>query len=121
MLALGAMQAKAQVIKGSVDLRDSTINRSIPFGVTAGTITVKYDIKVYAATGEVTVTLVDPNDKRSSLNVTLGTKTSSGGHEPSKGELSDDMHPKIPGTWKFNFKADNATGKISYQIEIKKL
>ena len=123
LLVLGAIQAKAQtlrVIKGSIDLRDSTFNRSIPFEVVAGTKTVKYDIKVYADAGEVTVSLSDPNDKKS-MNVTLGTQTSSGGHEPSKGELSDDLKPKIPGTWKFNIKAENATGKVSYQIVISKL
>jgi len=123
LLVLGAIQAKAQtlrVIKGSIDLRDSTFNRSIPFEVVAGTKSVKYDIKVYAGVGEVTVSLSDPNDKKS-MNVTLGTQTSSGGHEPSKGELSDDLKPKIPGTWKFNIKAENATGKVSYQIVISKL
>ena len=123
LLVLGATQVKAQtirVIKGSIDLSDSTFNRSIPFEVTAGTKTVKYDIKVYADAGEVTVSLSDPNDKKS-MNVTLGTQTSSGGHEPSKGELSDDLKPKIPGTWKFNIKAENATGKVSYQIVISKL
>lgn len=117
MLVLGAIQAKAQVIKGSIDLRDSTFNRSIPFEVSAGTKSVKYVIKVYADAGEVTVSLSDPNNKKS-MNVTLGTKTSSGGHEPSKGELSDDLKPKIPGTWKFNIRAENATGTVSYQIEI---
>ncbi len=75
LLVLGAVQAKAQVIKGSIDLRDSTINRSIPFEVPAGTKLVKYDIKVYADVGEITVSLSDPNDKKS-MNVTLGTKTS---------------------------------------------
>src|SRR5476649_1596869 len=94
LLMLGAIQAKAQVIKGSIDLRDSTFNRSIPFEVTAGTKTVKYVIKVYTDVGEVTVSLSDPNDKKS-MNVTLGTQTSSGGHEPSKGELSDDLKPKV--------------------------
>ena len=122
LLLLGAIQAKAQtlkVINGSIDLRDSTFNRSIPFEVVAGTKSVKYDIKVYAGVGEVTVSLSDPNDKKS-MNVTLGTQTSSGGHEPSKGELSDDLKPKIPGTWKFNIRAENVTGRISYQIDIKK-
>ena len=116
LLVLGAVQAKAQVIKGSIDLRDSTINRSIPFEVTAGTKSVKYVIKVYADVGEVTVSVSDPNDKKS-MNVTLGTKTRGGGHEPSKGELSDDLKPKVPGTWKFNISSENATGTISYQIE----
>jgi hypothetical protein len=123
LLVLGAIQAKAQtlrVIKGSIDLRDSTINRSIPFEVTEGTKTVKYVIKVYADAGVVTVSVSDPNDKKY-MNVTLGTQTSSGGHEPSKGELSDDLKPKIPGTWKFNISSENATGKVSYQIEISKL
>ena len=119
LLVLGAIQAKAQVIKGSIDLRDSTINRSIPFEVAAATKSVKYVIKVYADVGEVTVSLSDANDKKS-MNVTLGTKTNSGGHEPSKGELSDDLKPKVPGTWKFNIRAENATGRIEYQIEIKK-
>ena len=122
LLVLGAIQAKAQtlrVINGSIDLRDSTFNRSIPFEVTAGTKTVKYVIKVYADVGEVTVSLSDPNDKKS-MNVTLGTQTSSGGYGPSEGELSDDLKPKIPGTWKFNIRAENATGKVSYQIDIKK-
>jgi hypothetical protein len=117
LLVLGAVQAKAQVIKGSIDLRDSTITRSIPFEVAAGTKSVKYVIKVYADLGEVTVSLSDPNDKKS-MNVTLGTKTSSGGHEPSKGELSDDLKPKVSGTWKFNINAENATGRVSYQIEL---
>jgi hypothetical protein len=117
LLTLAAVQAKAQVIKGSIDLRDSTINRSIPFEVTAGTRLVKYVIKVYAADGEVTVMLTDPNDKKSVI-FTLGTETRSGGHEPSQGELSDDLKPKIPGTWKFNIRSENATGRISYQIEI---
>jgi len=118
LLVLGAVQVKAQVIKGSMDMRDSTFNRSIPFEVTPETKSVKYLIKVYAALGEVTVTFTDPNDKRSGLNVTLGTQTRGGGHEPSKGELSDDLNPKIPGTWKFNIRAENATGSVSYKIEI---
>jgi hypothetical protein len=116
LLVLGAVQAKAQVIKGSFDLRDSTINRSIPFEVTAGTKLVKYVIKVYADVGEITVSLSDPNDKKS-MNITLGTKTSSGSHEPSKGELSDDLKPKVPGTWRFSISSENATGRVSYQIE----
>ena len=121
LLLLGAVQAKAQVvtIKGFIGVKDSTFNRSIPFEVTAGTSSVKYAIKVFAAEGEVTVTLTDPNDKRS-MNVTLGTKTRSGGYGPSEGELSDDLKPKIPGTWKFNIRAENVTGRISYQIDIKK-
>ena len=117
LLVLGAVQAKAQVIKGSIDLRDSTFNRSIPFEVTAGTKTVKYVIKVYADEGEVTVSLNDPNDKKS-MNVTLGTQTSSGGHEPSKGEMTDNVSVKIPGTWNFYIRAENVTGTISYQIEL---
>jgi len=119
LLVLGAVQAKAQVIKGSIDLKDSTINRSIPFEVPTGTKLVKYDIKVYAEIGEVTVSLSDPNDKKS-MNITLGTQTSSGGHEASKGELADDLKPKVYGTWKFNIGAENATGRISYQMEITK-
>jgi hypothetical protein len=124
LLVLGAVQVKAQaikasintIIKGSIELRDSTINRSIPLEVTAGAKAVKYDIKVYADVGEITVTLTEPSGKKS-FNVTLGTKTSSGGHEPSKGEMSDYVIVKIPGTWNFYIRAENATGTISYQIE----
>jgi len=121
LLILGASKVKAQdvIIKGFIGVKDSTFTRSIPFEVTAGTNSVKYAIKVFAAAGEVTVTLTDPNDKKS-LNVTLGNKASSGGYGPSEGELSDDLKPKIPGTWKFNIRAENVTGRISYQIEIKK-
>jgi len=116
LLALGAIQAKAQVIKGSISLRDSTINRTIPFEVPAGIKSVKYDIKVYADIGEITVVLTEPSGKRS-FNVTLGTKTSSGGHEPSKGEMSDSVSVKVPGTWNFYIRAENVTGTISYEIE----
>jgi len=119
LLVLGAVHAKAQVIKGSIDLRDSTINRSIPFEVPAGTKSVKYDVKVYADVGEITVMLTEPGGKKS-FNVTLGTKTSSGGHESSKGEMIDNVSVKIPGTWNFYIRAENVTGKISYQIELKK-
>jgi len=117
LLALGAIQAKAQFIKGSIDLRDSTINRSIPFEVAAGTKSVKYVVKAYVAVGELTVTLLDPNDKKAT-GFTLGTRTRSGRSEPSKGEIFDDVNPKIPGTWKFNIRTENATGRISYQIEV---
>ncbi len=117
MLVLGAVQVKAQVIKGAIDMKDSTFNRNIPFEVMAATKSVKYLIRVYAAVGEVTVTLTDPNEKKM-VNVTLGTKARGGGNEPSKGELSDDVSLKIPGTWKFNIRAENATGSVSYQIEI---
>jgi hypothetical protein len=116
LLVLGTVQARAQVIKGSIDVRDSTFNRVIPFEVTAATKLVKYVVKVYAATGDVTISLTDPNDKKS-LNVTIGTQTRNGGHEASEGELSDDLKPKVTGTWRFNIRAENATGKISYQIE----
>ena len=64
MLILGAAQAKAQVIKGSIDLKDSTINRTIPFDVAAGTKSVKYLVKVYVSEGAVTVSLNDPNEKK---------------------------------------------------------
>ena len=116
LLVLGAVQVKAQFIKGSMDMRDSTFNRSIPFEVTAGTKSVKYAIKVYADVGEVTVTLIDPNDKKS-VNVTLGTQARGGGHEPSKGEMSDSVSVKVPGTWNFYIRAENVTGTISYEIE----
>jgi hypothetical protein len=116
LMVLGAVGAKAQVIKGSIDMRDSTISRSIPFEVTAGTKSVKYIVKVYALTGQVTVVLIDPTDKKY-VNVTIGTKTHSGGNEPSKGELSDEMNPKMPGIWKFSISSENATGTVSYQIE----
>jgi hypothetical protein len=121
LLVLGSIQAKAQgvTLKGFIGVKDSTFNRSIPFEVTTETNSIKYAIKVFAASGEVTVTLTDPNDKKS-LNVTIGTKTRTEGYGPSEGELSDDLKPKIPGTWKFNIRAENVTGRISYQIDIKK-
>ena len=118
LLALGAMQAKAQLIKGSIDLKDSTINRSIPFEVVAGMKSVRYTVKAYLAVGELTISLTDPNDKKST-GFSLGTKTSSGGHEPSKGEISsNDISIKTPGTWKFNIKTENATGTVSYRLEV---
>lgn len=119
LLVLAAVQVKAQVIKGSIDLRDSTISRSIPFEVAAGTKSVKYDIKVYTAIGAVTVALTDPSGKKS-VNITIGSDARNGGHESSKGEMIDDVKVKIPGTWKFNIDADHATGKISYEIEVTK-
>jgi hypothetical protein len=115
-MVLGAVGTKAQVIKGSIDMRDSTISRSIPFEVTAGTKSVKYLVKVYVAEGKVKVTLIDPSNKKY-VDVTIGMKIRSGGNEPSKGELSDEMNPKIPGIWKFSISSENATGTVSYQIE----
>jgi len=116
LLAFGAMQARAQVVKGSIDLKDSTFTRSIPFEVAAGTQSVKYFVKVYVSVGAVTVSLTDPNDKKVT-GFTIGTSKPGGGHEASKGEMGDDVKPKVFGTWKFNIKAENATGKISYQVE----
>jgi len=117
LLIVGAAQAKAQVIKGSIDLKDSTINRTIPFEVAAGTKSVKYSVKVYLSVGELTVTLTDPNGKKAT-GFTLGTKREDGGNDPSKGELGDSFIPKIPGTFKFNIRAEDATGRISYQVEV---
>lgn len=117
MLILGAIQAKAQQIKGSIDLRDSTITRTIPFEVAAGSKTVKYRVKVYIGTGELSVIVTDPHDKKAG-GFTLGTKTSDGKTEPSKGELGDNYSPPVAGTWKFNIRSENATGRISYQIDI---
>lgn len=116
LLLLGAVQVKAQAIKGSINLRDSTFNRSIAFIVTAGTKSVKYDIKVYAEVGEVTVRLTEPSGKKS-FNVTIGTQASVRGHESSKGEMIDNVEVKVPGTWTFYIQAENATGTIDYQIE----
>ena len=103
-------------------MKVSTFNRSIPFEVTAGTNSVKYTIKVFAAVGEVTVTLTDPNDKKV-VNVTLGTKTISGGYGPSEGDLSDNLKPKISGTWKFNIKAENIyfPGELIINLKYKRL
>lgn len=122
LLVLAAVQVKGQVItlKSFIGMKDSTFSRTIPFEVTPGTSVVKYAIKVFAAEGAVTVTLTDPNDKKS-VNVTLGTETRSGGYAPSEGELTDDLKPKVTGTWKFNIRAEKATGRISYQIAIIKL
>ena len=117
LLILGAVQAKAQQIKGSIDLKDSTINRTIPFEVAAGSKSVKYHVKVYVATGSLTITMTDPHNKKSG-GFTLDTRTRDGGTEPSKGELGDSYSPPVTGTWKFNIKTENATGKISYQIDI---
>lgn len=116
-LVLGAVQAKAQVIKGSIDLRDSTITRTIPFEVASGTKSVKYFVKVYVDAGAVTVTLNDPNNKKAT-GFTIGTEIPDGGHEPSKGELGDTVTPHVFGTWRFYIKSENATGRISYQIDV---
>ena len=117
LLALGTIQARAQVIKGSIDLKDSTINRSVPFEVTSGTKSVKYLVKVYVSVGAVTVSLNDPNDKKVT-GFTIGTSIPGGGHEPSKGEMGDEVSPKVFGTWKFHIRAGNATGTVSYQVEV---
>jgi DUF4097 and DUF4098 domain-containing protein YvlB len=119
LLILGAAQAKAQTIKGSIDLKDSTINRTIPFEVVAGSRSVKYSVKVYVGTGNLTVTVTDPHDKKAG-GFTLSTRTRDGGTEPSKGELGDSYSPPVAGTWKFNIRAENATGRISYQIDVTK-
>lgn len=116
MLILGAAQAKAQVIKGSIDLKDSTITRSIPVQVAAGTRKVKYFVKVYLAIGNLTATLTDPNGKKAG-GFTLSTQTKDGHNEPSKGELFDSESTPIPGTWKFNIKAENATGRMNYELD----
>jgi hypothetical protein len=120
LLILGAAQAKAQMIKGSIDLKDSTINRTIPFEVAAGTKSVKYSVKVYLSLGELTVTINDPNGKKAT-GFTLGTKRQDGGNDPSKGELGDSFVPKTTGTWKFSISAENATGRISYEVDVIKL
>jgi hypothetical protein len=117
LLILAAAGAKAQVIKGSIDLKDSTINRSIPFEVAAGTKSVKYLVKVYVSVGAVTVSLNDSNDKKVT-GFTIGTQIPGGGHEPSKGEMGDEVVPKVSGIWKFNIHAENATGRVSYQVEV---
>ena len=117
LLILGAVQAKAQTIKGSIDLKDSTINRTIPFEVAAGNKSVKYAVKVYVTTGAVTVVVTDPHGKKAG-GFTIGTATKDGGTEPSKGELGDSYSPPVAGTWKFNIRAENATGKMSYQIDV---
>jgi hypothetical protein len=126
LLVFGAIQVKAQVttessatwevIKDSFDIRDSTFIRIVPFVVKSETKPVKYDIKIYAKIGEITVSLTDPTEKIS-MNITIGNKNHSAGDEPSKGEISDDKPLKIPGTWKFSINSKNATGTISYQIE----
>ena len=118
LLSLAAFQAKAQVIKGSIDLKDSTITRSIPVEVAAGAKSIKFTVKVYLALGELSVSLTDPNGKKASGGFSLDTRTKSGGNAPSKGELSADETPKIPGTWKFNIKAKDANGTFNYKIEV---
>ena len=117
LLILGAAEAKAQLIKGSIDLKDSTINRTIPFEVAAGTKSVKYLVKVYVSEGAVTVSLNDPNEKKVT-GFTIGTQIPGGGHEPSKGEMGDEVTPKIFGAWKFKIHTDNATGKVSYEVDV---
>lgn len=117
MLILGAAQAKAQVIKGSIDLRDSTINRTVPFEIAAGTKSVKYLVKVYVSEGSVTVSLNDSNEKKVT-GFTIGTQIPGGGHEPSKGQMGDEVTPKVFGTWKFKIHTDNATGRVSYEVEV---
>src|SRR3569833_186887 len=117
LLILGAVTARAQTIKGSIDLRDSTFTRSIPFDVAAGTKSVKYFVKVYVSVGAVTITLNDPNDKKAT-GFTIGTAMPGGGHEASRGEMGDNVVPHVFGTWKFNIKAENATGRISYEVDI---
>jgi hypothetical protein len=119
LLLFGAIQAKAQVIKGSIDMKDSTINRSIALEVPAGTPKVKYLVKVYLPMGEVTVKLTDSNGKKVG-GFTLSTKNSDGSNSPSKGELGGDETPKVFGTWKFNITAEHASGTFDYQIEVVK-
>jgi len=117
LLILSAAGAKAQTVKGSIDLRDSTFSRTIPFEVAAGTASVKYRVKVYVSTGAVTVTLRDSNDKKAT-GFTIGTAMPGGGHEPSRGEMGDNVVPHVFGTWKFIIKAENATGTLSYQVDL---
>jgi hypothetical protein len=118
LLALAAFQAKAQVIRGSIAFKDSTISRSIPVEVAAGMKSIKFTVKVYLAVGEVTVALTDPNGKKAAGGFSLNTHTKGGGNEPSKGELSADETPKVAGTWKFTIRAKEATGTFNYKIEV---
>ncbi|MCC8424222.1 hypothetical protein [Mucilaginibacter sp. UR6-11] len=89
LLILGAttIKANAQVIKGSIDLIDSVINRSIPFDVAAGSKLVKYAVKVNLTAGEATLNFTDPNGKRAG-GFTLSSKKPGGGTERSKIEFA---------------------------------
>lgn len=117
LLVLVGAQVKAQAIKGSIDLKDSTINRTVPFEVAEGARSVKYALKVYVSRGAVTVTITDPHEKKAT-GFTAGSQQPGGGHEASKVESSDSVSPPVAGIWKLNIRTENATGRISYQIDV---
>ncbi|QKJ30738.1 hypothetical protein HQ865_13575 [Mucilaginibacter mali] len=117
LLALVAVGAKAQGLKGTIDLKDSVINRSIPFEVAAGAKNLKYAVRADLTNGEATLTFTDPKGKKAG-GFTLSSKTKGGGSERSKVESSESTSTPVAGTWNLAIKTEKATGRITYDIEV---
>jgi hypothetical protein len=111
------VSTEKKVIRDSVHIGNSNVTRTIPFQVGADTRSLKYVIKVFADVGLITVRLRDPTGKKM-FNVTLGTMEHENKHEPSKGELFDELVPKVYGEWEFEILAVAGMGYVKYQFEI---
>lgn len=115
ILLFRAFQCEAQsAVKGSIEFKDSVINRTISFKVEKGARKVSYTVEAYIKFGKLGVSLTDPNGKQHG-GFELGSEPDvSKKVKPSKGTITNDVDLPVPGTWVMNIWVRKGTGHLSY-------
>jgi hypothetical protein len=117
ILFFKAFQCEAQlIIKNSIELKDTTMDRSITFEVPKGTQQFKYILTGFLTSGVFSVSLSDPdNNQKEGFQLTAEAgKTET--IKPAKGEMLKTIDSPLPGIWKLNIRTRNGLGKFTYQI-----
>jgi hypothetical protein len=119
ILIFKVFQCQGQaIVKGSIELKDSTINRTITFTVPKGTTKFDYSAKGYLTQGMLFLVVMTPGGKQDGGFQLSCSPNKHGGTEPSKGELENNVRSPVPGVWRLYIRVDKGSGRLSYQVNL---
>jgi hypothetical protein len=101
-------------IEKFIELKDSTIAKTVTFDIKKGASIIKCSVKSFLSGGELSFKILDPEGKVEG-RFWLDT-INDGESKPSSGRMTHEGKSPLAGTWKLQIQTTGATGNLNYKI-----
>lgn len=107
-----------EILEKSVELKDSTIEYDVTLKIKKGAKEAHFLVVSFLINGELSFQVSDPEGKKEG-GFYLSATGDDGKATAGSGRMTHTVKIPIPGTWTVHIKATQATGHLTYKLNIK--
>ncbi len=120
LLGIASLCRAQDNIDKTMQFKDSTAEYTVTLKIKKGAKEVNFAVIGFLSNGELSFNVRDPEGKKEG-GFGLAATGDDGKIKPGSGRMTHSVKIPIPGTWTVMIKAANATGNLTYKINIKQL